>query len=144
MKGYRGNRIIGGKVVVALAFGFVVAWVNQAPAGHDVAAGQTIYKERCVFCHGENGAGDGPLGRMLKPSPPSFGDLQRLASRSDEELMKTIAEGKSPMPRFGEKLSVEGIKNVLAYIRTLAPSDRSGPASGTKKWKNGNEARGRE
>ena len=120
MKGYRGNRIIVGKVVVALAFGFVVAWVNQAPAAHDVAAGQTIYKKYCVFCHGGNGAGDGPLGRMLKPSPPSFVDPQRLAARSDEGLMKTIAEGKNPMPRFGEKLSVEEIKNVLGYIRTFA------------------------
>lgn len=144
MKGCRGNRIIVGKVVVALAFGFVVAWVNQAPAAQDVAAGQTIYKKSCVFCHGENGAGDGPLGRMLKPSPPSFVDPQRLAGRSDEELMKTIAEGKSPMPSFGEKLSVEDIKNVLAHIRTLAPSDRSGPASGTKKWRKVDEARGRE
>lgn len=112
------NGIAGG-LVVALAVTLLMVWSGMASAA-DVAAGQTIYKKRCAVCHGQTGAADTPMAKMLKPPPPNFTDPQWMARKSDDELTKKIVEGVKPrMPSFGDKLSAEQIQNVAAYIRTL-------------------------
>ncbi len=106
-------------VVAVLTAGLTVGWTSLASAA-DSEEGQTIYKKRCAMCHGATGAGDGPMGKMLKPPPASFTDAARMGDQTDEALEKRIKEGKSPMPSYGNRLSDSQIKNVLAYIRTLA------------------------
>jgi high-affinity iron transporter len=119
MKRYRWNRrvVIGALAVLSVAL--LVAWAVPASAT-DAEAGQKIYGQKCLMCHGSGGAGDGSMGKMLKPPPPSFADADRMADRSDEELITMIKEGKSPMPSYGSRLSDSQIQDVLAYIRTLA------------------------
>lgn len=106
-------------LLVALALALMMAWAGPASAG-DVDGGKAIYKKNCAMCHGPEGAGDGAMGKMLKPPPPSFADAERMASRADEELITRIKEGKSPMPAYGSRLNDDQIQDVLAYIRSLS------------------------
>lgn len=119
MKGYLWERGIGGWAVVALAVTLLVMWAGPVSAA-DVAAGETIYKQRCAVCHGASGDGNTPMAKRFNPAPESFTDTKYMKRRSDEELTKIITDGKRPMPSYGRKLSAEQIQNVLAYIRTLA------------------------
>jgi mono/diheme cytochrome c family protein len=104
---------------LVLLAALLILWALPAKAG-DTQAGKAIYKKRCVICHGETGAGDGPMGKLLKPPPPSLADANRMAGRSDEDLIKIISDGQGRMPSYKGQLSQGQIEDVLAYIRTLA------------------------
>lgn len=95
---------------------------TASTGGGDVAAGEKIYKLRCTPCHGPQGKGDGPLGKSLNPKPRDHTDAAYMHSRTDAELLEVITNGKGAMPAWGKTgvLSATDIKNVLAYVRTLA------------------------
>jgi mono/diheme cytochrome c family protein len=90
----------------------------------DVEAGKADYKTYCSSCHGETGAGDGPLGQVLNPKPARHNDGAYMNPLTYEHLFKVIkfggaSVGKSPtMAPLG--LSDQQIHNVIAFIRTLA------------------------
>lgn len=99
--------------------GLLLSSASPASAA-DSDAGQKIFKKNCAMCHGAEGAGDGPMGKMLKPPPPSFTDAERMAQRPDEELITRIKEGKKPMPSYDGRLSDSQIQDILAFIRSLS------------------------
>lgn len=93
---------------------------GQARKG-DSARGKVVYEKNCATCHGFRGKGEGPVGRALKPNPsPDFTDPSFWKGKTDEQLVRSIKEGKNAMPPFGKTLSDENIWNSLAYIRQLA------------------------
>jgi len=71
------------------------------------------WKTKCAVCHGPEGKG--------KPAAHTqdytSADVQ--AKFTDEEAIKTITDGKKPMPSYKDKLSADEIKALAAYIRTL-------------------------
>ena len=81
------------------------------------ADGAAIYKTNCNTCHGPTGAGDTPAGKMMKAKPLGGADVQKF---TDAEMAALIANGKEKMPKFGQKLSADDIKAVVAYVRTFA------------------------
>lgn len=87
---------------------------------HAVERGQEIYQKYCQECHGAEGRGDGPRAAMLAPRP---GNLVSAATsaKTDEELLATIAQGvpRTPMEGWGDQLSDDEQRDVLAYIRSL-------------------------
>ncbi len=92
-----------------------------APAfGEDLAKGKKIYVDKCVKCHGEKGKGDGPKAEDLEKKPADHTDKAKMAKFTDEDLKKTVKEGKRPMPAFGKKLTEEQIDDLIAYVRSLA------------------------
>lgn len=56
-------------------------------------AAATYFKQKCVVCHGDHGAGDGPGSAALNPKPRAFGDATWQKSVTDEVIAKTIIEG---------------------------------------------------
>ena len=84
--------------------------------------GETIYRQQCLRCHGANLDGQGPEARWLIVPPA---DLTSLKSRSKEdwELLVSIYHGVlfSPMHGFRDTLSYDDIRDVLSYIRRVAP-----------------------
>ena len=52
-----------------------------------------------------------------RPIDLTAGDWQR--SRSDQELVTTIRNGRGAMPPFGDVLTTEQINALGAYVRTL-------------------------
>ena len=115
------RRLIPGIVILLLVF-----------AGHawaaDAARGKAIAKVKCAGCHGEGGAGNGVMLKMLNVTTPPvpWTDKSGMAAFSDADLTKIItnggaAVGKPPlMPAFKGQLSDEKIADVIAYIRSLA------------------------
>ena len=86
----------------------------------DVAAGEKIYKQRCVLCHGPEGKGDGPGAAALNPKPRNHTDGSYMKTQTDEQLLHSIREGKGQMPAWGKILSEQEMHSVLAYVRSLA------------------------
>ncbi len=93
-------------------------------------AGEKVYRERCWFCHGEKGDGNGPVADALDPRPRDFTlgvyKLRSTASGelpTDEDLFRTITRGipGTAMPEWGPYLSEQERRDVIQYLKALAP-----------------------
>ena len=82
-------------------------------------AAKSLFAELCVACHGQAGAGDGPVASALTPRPASFVDPTFQAARTDQQLVAVITAGKPPMPAFGQQLSPAQVKSLVDYILQL-------------------------
>jgi len=91
-----------------------------AVAADPVAHGRQVYVARCVLCHGPEGKGDGPASAALNPKPRNHTDGAYMNSRTDEELLAVIHNGKGGMPAWKGVLSEKEMQDVLKYVRTLA------------------------
>ena len=83
----------------------------------DVGRGKRIFTKYCAGCHGREGRGDGY--RLLGPSPADLTG-PAVKGRTDDELLRTIHEGKPNMPSWDIRLSQKDGRDVLAYVRTLS------------------------
>lgn len=109
--------------VILLAF-CGTSWVAaQVPRGNPTA-GQRVYEQQCLRCHGSKLDGRGPDSEDLIVRPA---DLQSPVSRSktDWELLVAISNGVlfTPMHNFRGKLTDQQILDVLSYIRAMSPPD---------------------
>ena len=80
------------------------------------SAGADTYKAKCAMCHGADGLGATPAGKAMKAA--SFKD-PAVVNTPDAALIAIVKSGKNKMPAYGDKLSGDQIKAVVAYIRTL-------------------------
>lgn len=97
---------------------------NAAVPKGDLAKGKAIFIEKCAPCHGQQGKGDGPAGKVLHhPKPRNQTDAKYMSTLTDEHIFKAIKDGgasvgKSPnMPPWEGILSDDDIWNVIAYLR---------------------------
>jgi len=99
----------------------MAAATGGGAGGGNVQHGAEIYKAKCTPCHGPNGKGDGPLAKSLNPKPRNHTDAAYMNSRTDEQLLEVIRNGKGAMPAWGKSgMSESDMRDVLAYVRTLA------------------------
>ena len=75
------------------------------------------YKAKCAACHGADGKGDTPAGKSTKVR--SFADAE-VVKASDDDLAAIIEKGKAKMPGYGKSMKPDEIKDMVAYIRSLA------------------------
>jgi mono/diheme cytochrome c family protein len=101
-------------------FGNVVPAIAQAQVD-----GETIYQERCSFCHGENGDGNGPVAPYLSPRPRDFttGQFRFRTTASGElplheDVVKIVREGVhgTAMPAWANILTEAEIEAVVNYL----------------------------
>lgn len=102
-----------------------------------VEAGRAIYADRCWFCHGNDGDGDGPVAPYLWPRPRDFtvGSFKLRTTESgelptDEDLFRTITLGipGTAMPAWRSLLSDRQRWHVIAYLKTFAADLFDDPA----------------
>ena len=79
----------------------------------NVAAGQQLYKQACVVCHGDDGKGGHGAGAPLA-------GVTDLAA-----AIQTITEGRNSMPPFGRSFTPEQIRDVSAYVVESLAAGRS-------------------
>jgi len=75
-----------------------------------------VWQAQCALCHGASGRGDGPQGPMLRTPNLTLAEWQ--TKTSDEQIAKTIVEGKGSMPKF-EGLPDEVVSGLVAKIRAM-------------------------
>ncbi|MCD0470350.1 cytochrome c [Flavobacterium sp. JAS] len=71
-------------------------------------SGKDVFEFKCVACHGIDGT-KGKWGAI---------NLQR-SYLDDIEILKVISNGRRIMPSWKKKLTLEEIKSVILYIKTL-------------------------
>lgn len=98
------------RFVLALVCGVFSVLMSPAHAAN-VMAGQQIYMQYCVGCHGVGG-------QAVLPNAPHFSRGDRLM-QPDTMLMMSIRAGKQSMPSFNGILRDQQILDVIAYLRTL-------------------------
>lgn len=110
------------RVVCRCATLGLAAFLARALVADPATAQETAkatFEKLCSPCHGMTGGGDGPAARALTTKPMDFSDTASVASKTDNDLIKLIAEGNPPMPAFGKQLSASQIKALVAYVRDL-------------------------
>ena len=88
------------------------------------ADAKELFEKNCASCHGKDGKGDTPAGKKLKAQ--DFTDAKVQEKLKDEEMVKAIKEGikdkdsgKTKMKAFGDKLTDDDIKALVAYVRSF-------------------------
>ena len=106
----------------------VVAPLVGAPvrAAQNQAEGKKLYTTYCSSCHGEQGKGDGAAAASLPVKPADHTNGAAMNKLSDKFLVDVISKGGSAvgkssfMPSWGGALNEGQIKDIVAYIRTIA------------------------
>jgi len=95
-----------------------------ASTPESIAKGKELYLERtkgnCVYCHGENGAGNEASMPNLRRKPADISNKERMTSMTDGEVFWKITKGIEGIMPAGEKRMTEEERwHVVNYIRTL-------------------------
>ena len=92
---------------------------NPIPANQEnLAAGEQLFSDNCVLCHGEKGVGDGPGAKTIKVKPANFTD-PKIQAETDGALFWKMSQGRGPMPAWKDVLSDEERWKLVDYIRKL-------------------------
>jgi mono/diheme cytochrome c family protein len=96
---------------------FVCAAALLPLAASASTPGAGAFQAKCAMCHGQNGAGDTPLGKRMQVR-----DLRSAAvqAQSTEALTIIVAKGQKAMPGFGKSLDSEQIKDLVGFVRSIA------------------------
>jgi hypothetical protein len=90
-----------------------------SPTVASVEAGQRLYTQHCVCCHGATGRGNGPLAAGLRPPPADL--VVHVPLHADRDLFQTIRDGiaGTAMAPFGGQMTEEEIWHTINYLKTL-------------------------
>ena len=88
------------------------------PTAETLAAGEQLFTDNCVLCHGEKGAGDGPGAKTIKVKPANFTD-PKVQAETDGSLYWKMTNGRGPMPAWKDVLSDQERWELVGYIRKL-------------------------
>lgn len=84
-------------------------------AGKGAAKIEGVYLQNCARCHGADGRGETPLGKLY--STPNLTDPTLHARFSNKELSAIVANGRAAMPAFKKTLAGKEIAALVAYVR---------------------------
>ena len=79
--------------------------------------GAALFKTKCSVCHGADGKGATAVGKADKVRDLGSAEVQK---QSDADLSAIITNGKDKMPAYGKSLKPDQVKDLVAYIRSLA------------------------
>jgi mono/diheme cytochrome c family protein len=114
--------------------GFKKSDMPAMPMAQDIEAGKRVYFTKCVWCHGVDGAGDGPSADRLWPRPRNFNQgtfkIRHTASGElplpEMDLFQTVTHGLpgSAMPSWEGILSEDQRRQVIAFVTSQLVKDR--------------------
>jgi high-affinity iron transporter len=112
--------------LIGLAAGLVAAacLVGFTVSGALAQDAKAIYAKDCAKCHGDSGAGDGPMGQKLKDKPHDWTKGEGLSGLDDAKIAESIKKGgkaigrSAAMPPFS-KLSDDDVKGLVAFVKSL-------------------------
>jgi putative copper resistance protein D len=85
-----------------------------------LAAGERLYEEHCVVCHGATGRGDGPEAGRL-PKKPADLTAPHTGDHTVGDLFWWLTFGRSDglMPAFGQQIKEDDRWDMINYVRAL-------------------------
>ena len=108
----------------------------QGDDGEVKPVGQILYETNCQSCHG------GASGGRIDEIPPRHNANGHTWHHPDQQLNQIINGGfkvsdeRGQMPAFGEKLTMQEIRQILEFIKTWWSEDqRSYQATVTADWR---------
>jgi len=119
--------IFAAVIIGGLLLDGVEGWAQNA------AEGRKLYTSYCVSCHGEKGKGDGVAAKSLPAKPADHTNGMVMNQHNDKFLTEIITKGGSAvgkssfMPPWGSALDEKQIRDLVAFIRTLAVPPYKGP-----------------
>jgi high-affinity iron transporter len=96
--------------------------LDQVPASApSLAHGAQIYRDNCAGCHGDAGAGNGPLATTLDPPPADLTRWAELSDQSPLDYYRRVSIGVvgTAMPAFEARLPAADRWAVALYASTL-------------------------
>ncbi len=129
----------GNKFVINLFVALGILCCYSTAKGFDVSpreqafllSPKKTFEYYCSPCHGTKGKGDGTFFTIdLKPKPRNFTDREYMKKRTDDQLIKSIAEGSKAVdksnlcPPWGKTLTDKRIKELVTYIRGLSTQEQ--------------------
>ncbi|WP_424944308.1 c-type cytochrome [Aliiroseovarius crassostreae] len=106
--------------------GALIAWLRfMSRAKHDLMGdpqlGYELFQNYCTVCHGEDGYGDGVMGKLLAMSPMDLTNPIETDTLDNAELATAILDGRGRyMPAWRGILGQEDVEALVSYIRLLA------------------------
>ena len=94
--------------------------VNADKANGKKLFNKTAKPIACKMCHGKTGAGDGKLGKVLKPQPRNFTCAKTMKKISAGQMFWIIKNGSKGTGMVAHKKTLKDkeIWDVIKYIRT--------------------------
>jgi mono/diheme cytochrome c family protein len=94
--------------------------------GGSRASARSNYLWKCATCHGDRGRGDGWTAWLFRLKAGDFTNPSSTQALSDDSLFQIIKHGgaslgKPGMPSWGHELTDQEIRELVIYIRSLAP-----------------------
>jgi len=82
---------------------------------------KSLFEAKCSSCHGETGAGNGPVAGVLAPSPTNF-QLKKSTQERAWEVLENGVPGTAMAP-WRNQLSADQRRSLIEFVRSLyAPS----------------------
>lgn len=113
-------------IVSFLGF-FVLSMTGLGTAtAQNQEGGKKIYVAYCTACHGEKGKGNGMAAQSLPVRPADHTNGAVMNQFSDKFLIEVISKGGSAvgkstfMPAWGSSFNEKQIRDIVAYLRTMA------------------------
>ena len=97
-----------------------------APDRESIQRGRNLFSSQCVWCHGPKGDGKGELALADNLPTPDFTAAQQ-KKRTDGELFYILVHGHGGMPGQGSRLREKQKWDLINFIRSLAPAEKSQP-----------------
>ena len=96
---------------------------NLVPASAESQArGKIYYEYYCIFCHGDKGDGNGPVGESYTPIPTDLRS-DKIKGYSDGQLFRTMLTGIGHEPVLERVVLPEHRWYLVQYVRTLGASE---------------------
>ena len=107
-------------VLVLLVWGAIPWHGTIHAADGDSGKGKALYEKLCAACHGSEGKGDGPAGKVLVPPAADFTSAAS-KKKSVAELHRIIEQGKpgTAMIAWKGQLSSNDVADLVAYLGSL-------------------------
>ena len=80
--------------------------------------GAFVFANYCAVCHGEGGAGNGPVAQRGYPPPPSL-LAEHALKMKDGQLFHILTYGQNNMPSYASQLSRDDRWNAIIHVHSL-------------------------
>ena len=84
----------------------------------NIAKGAVYYSYYCVFCHGDSGDGEGPVGKSYMPKPTNLMSMQ-LENMKDDDLLRAMLLGTGHEPVLNRVVPHEYYGYLVLFVRSL-------------------------